>query len=258
MPDYFQHLQNLLELNDQETLITVTVIFLAAVVRGFSGFALSALIMASLSLIIPPISLIPVCFVLEMVAGLLMIKNGVMQADKRIAWGLAAAGAIGTPVGLYITAHVPADVSRLLALSVILLLALMQLLKHSPPFLATRSGLYIAGLVSGIVSGVASVGGMAAALYVLSQKASAPRIRATLVMYLFLSMFVGSIWLALGGLLNALAITRALTLAPLTIAGVLLGSVFFRPSLESAYKRFCLVLLIALAAAGLLRVLLTP
>jgi hypothetical protein len=30
---------------------------------------------------------------------------------------------------------------------------------------------------------------------------------------------------------------------------------FFRPSLESAYKRFCLLLLMALAAGGLIRML---
>jgi uncharacterized membrane protein YfcA len=251
----FEYLQNLLELSAQETLIALSVVFIAGIVRGFSGFALSALIMAGLALIIPPISLIPICFILEAVAGLLMIKNGIALADKTIAWGLAVGSAIGTPVGLYITAHVSADISRLLALCVILSLALMQLFKQSPSFLATRSGLYITGIISGVVTGIANVGGMVVALYVLSQKAPAARMRATLVMYLFLGMFAGTVWLSVSGFLNSLAITRGLVLAPLTIAGVLLGTLFFRPSLELAYKRFCLVLLMALAAGGLIRML---
>jgi uncharacterized membrane protein YfcA len=250
-----EYLQNLLELSAQETLIAFSVVFIAGVIRGFSGFALSALTMTGLALIIPPISLIPICFILEAVAGLLMIKNGVMLADKAIAWGLAIGGAIGTPVGLYITAHVSADISRLLALCVILSLALMQLFKQSPSFLGTRPGLYITGIISGVVTGIASVGGMVVALYVLSQRAPAARMRATLVMYLFLSMFAGGFWLSLSGFLNSLSLARGLILAPVTIAGVLLGTLFFRPFLESAYKRFCLILLMALAAAGLIRLL---
>ena len=121
--------------------------------------------------------------------------------------------------------------------------------------MATRPGLYITGVVSGVVTGIASVGAMVVALYVLSQKAPAARMRATLVLYLFLGLFPSSIWLLLSGFLNSLAITRGLILAPLAVAGVLLGSMFFRPSLESAYKRFCLVLLIVLASIGLIRLL---
>ena len=249
------YLQNLLQLSAQETLITVCVIFLAGVVRGFAGFALSALTMASLALIIPPISLIPICFILESFASLLMIKNGIKLADKGIAWGLAIGGAIGIPLGLYTTAHVPLEISRLLALCLILILALMQLFKSSPAFLATRPGLYITGVLTGFATGIASLGGMVVALYVLSQKAPPARMRATLVMYLFLGMFSSLIWLSISGFLNSLAITRGLALAPLALAGVLIGTRFFVPSLESAYKRFCLLLLIGLAASGLVRLI---
>jgi len=185
----------------------------------------------------------------------LMIKTGVKNADKSVAWALAIGGIVGTPFGLYITAHVSADTSRLLALCVILSLTLLQLFKQSPTFLATRAGLYITGIVSGVVSGIANVGAMVVALYVLSQNAPAARMRATLVMYLFIGIFSSAVLLTLSGFLNSLAITRGLTLAPLTIAGVWLGTLFFRPSMESAYKRFCLLLLIALASVGLIRML---
>jgi uncharacterized membrane protein YfcA len=250
-----EYLEKSLELSGQEVLIVVSVVFIAGIVRGFSGFALSALVMAGLALIIPPISLIPICFLLEMAAGILMIKNGVQNANKKVAWGLAIGAAIGTPVGLFVTSQVPPDISRLLALGVILTLAVLQLFKQSPDFLATRPGLYISGLVAGVANGIGSVGAMVVALYVLSQKAPAPQMRATLVMYLFISMLASGVWLALSGILDSLALTRGLVLAPMAIAGVLLGSLLFRPSLEAFYKRFCMVLLIALAVVGLLRLL---
>lgn len=250
-----EYLQNLLELSSQEVIITFTVVFFAGVVRGFSGFALSALIMAGLALIIAPSSLFIICFMLELAASLLMVRKGFKEADMRIAWGLALAGGVGIPFGLYVTASVSPEVSKMLALAVILILAVLQLLNKSPAFLAKPSGLYASGLVTGFATGIASVGGMVVALYVLSQNAPAARMRATLVMFLFLNLFIWLFWLILGGYATPLSLTRAVVLAPVAMIGIYLGTLLFRPSLESFYKRFCLWLLMALAAQGLWRLL---
>ena len=114
----------------------------------------------------------------------------------------------------------------------------------------------MAGFTAGIATGLAGVGGMVVALYVLAQQAPAARMRASLVMYLFLIMFSSAFWLSVSGVLDMLAVKRALVFAPLVIVGVLLGTVLFRPSLEQFYKRFCLTLLMALALAGLVRLVL--
>jgi len=250
------YLQNTLMLSPLELTVSVAVVFVAGMVRGFAGFGLSALVMAGLALIIPPVSLIPVCFMLEGTASMIMIRGGFKNADRKIAYGLAIGSAIGVPFGLLTTMNVSVDTSRLLALSLILVLAFLQLVKKSPAFLATRPGLYITGLVAGFATGIASVGGMVVALYVLAQQAPAARMRASLVLFLFLGLFTSVIWLSLSGMLDALAIKRASFLVPVVIAGVLTGSYLFRPSLEGLYKRFCLVLLIGLAITGLLRQLL--
>lgn len=248
-------LQNLLLLSQSELIVLSAVVLLAALVRGFAGFGLSALIMAGAALIIPPVTLIPVCFTLEAVASALMIRGGFRQADKATGWGLAIGSAVGLPIGLMATVNVPVDTSRFLALLLILVLAALQLYKASPAFLATRAGLYSAGLASGIATGLASVGGMVVALYILAQNAEPARMRATLILYLFLSMFSFGLMLLLSGLLNELAFLRALFLVPVTVAGVLLGRFLFRPSLESIYKRFCLFLVMALALIGLARMI---
>jgi len=135
----------------------------------------------------------------------------------------------------------------------IVLLALMQLLRKSPAFLGTKPGLYAAGLTAGIAGGLAGVAGMVVALFVLAQNAAPAVMRASLVMYLFLGIFSSVFWLTLSGLLDSLAITRGLFLAPVAIIGVMIGTHLFRPSLEVFYKRFCLGLLIFVAVAGLLR-----
>lgn len=241
------------DLTPAELFICLGVILLAGLVRGFSGFALSALIMAGLVVIIPPIQLIPVCFILEAVASLLMIRGGIKDADMKIVWGLVIGSSIGAPIGLYATNVLPIENSKLVALCVLLILATAQLLSLQFKFLSTTLGLYLSGITAGIVTGLASIGGMVVALYVISQDIPARRIRASLVMYLFLGIITSSIYLYLYDMLTIIALKRALLFTPFVIAGVLVGSWIFRPSLETFYKRFCLFLLVGLASLGLVR-----
>lgn len=253
----FENLQSVLELSSGELTLSAAVVLLAAMVRGFAGFGLSALIMAGLALVIPPVTLIPVCIVLEAVASMMMIRGGLKMADRRIAWGLAIGSALGMPAGLMATMSLPPDLSRSIALTLILLLAVLQWFRQSPAFLATTPGLYLSGFVAGVSTGLASVGGMVVALYVLAQKAPAARIRSSVVMYLFLGMFTSIVWLSVSGLLDTLALKRAVALAPLVVLGVIVGSFMFKPALQHFYKRFCLALLMTLAIAGLARLALS-
>lgn len=236
-----------------ELAFCVAAVFLAGVVRGFSGFALSALIMASVTVVLPPVSLIPVCFVLEAIASLIMFRGGLRDADRRVVAGLAIGAFVGTPLGLQATLHLPPDASRLVALALIVTLAALQLTGRSPAFLATRAGLYGSGLVAGIATGLASVGGMVVALYVLAGGAPPARMRASLVLFLFVGMFTSGTWLLGTGVLDRLALSRGLVLAPPVVVGVLVGSWLFRPALQGVYRRFCLTLLIGLGLAGLIR-----
>jgi len=248
-------LANMTELAPGELILCTGAIFVAAIVRGFAGFALSALIMASVVTILPPVELIPVCFLLEATASLMMFRGGMKEADMRIVWGLAISSAVGSPIGLYATTTLPVDTSKLIALTLLIVLAALQLFKVRIPLLATRPGLYFSGLTAGIATGLASIGGMVVALYVLSQEKAARTMRASLVMFLAITMFTTLIYLLYYEVLDMMAARRGLVFAPVVIAGVLAGSWLFRPSLEGFYKRFCLILLLSLAGVSLVRAL---
>ena len=72
-----------------------------------------------------------------------------------------------------------------MALGVIIALASLQLARVRIPFLASNWGLYCSGWLAGVVTGLASVGGMVVALYVLAQRAQPRQMRASLVLFLF-------------------------------------------------------------------------
>ena len=248
-----EHIQSWMQLTSTQMVFCAGVVFVAGMVRGFSGFALSALFMASVALILPPIELIPICYILEAAASLIMFRGGLRDADMKIVWGLSIGNFIGFPMGLYATNALPVETSKLVVLCIILGLATAQLFRATPKFLARTSGLYASGVTAGVVTGLAHVGGMVVALYVIAREAPARTMRASLVMFLFIGMFTTLVYLLGFGVMNKLAITRGLMLAPFVTAGVLVGSAMFRPSLEAVYKKFCLGLLIVLASTGLLR-----
>lgn len=236
-----------------QTLLLLLIVFVAGLVRGFSGFALSALVMASAASFIAPVLLIPILWFQEMAASLLMARGGWRDADRMRAGLLVLGNWIGWPLGLWLTVTLPVATSSRIALVIILALAVLQLLKVNIPALASRTGAILTGVVAGIAAGVAHVGGMVVALYVLSQGNTARSMRGTLVLYLFVGSLGSLIYLISFGVMTVAAILGALILIPFTLLGVWLGTKLFVPKWEAYYKPFCLCLLIGLAAVSLLR-----
>jgi uncharacterized membrane protein YfcA len=240
-------------LTQENFVILLGLTVLAGIVRGFSGFALSAMVMATAIIILPPIELIPMLWWLEMSASLLMLKNGWAEADRPMAYGLVIAAMIGWPIGLWLTLSLPVETSKALALSVIVVLATTQLAKLKLTFLASKAGLYGTGIAAGIASGVAHVGGMVVAFYVLAANQPARVMRASLVLYLFLGSATSMVVLLLFGVMDFSGISRGLVFALPTMFGVLLGQRLFTERLSAYYRPFCLILLIGLASLGLIR-----
>ncbi len=244
---------SLLSLSENQFWIVALICLLAGIVRGFSGFAFSALVMASAALIIPPIELIPVCWWLELCAGLMMIRGGWKDADRRLAITLVVGSSLGLPLGLYLTTHVSVALSQAIALGCIATLAALLLGKIKLDFLANPKGHLGVGVCAGIATGLASIGGMVVALYVLVSQEPARQMRATLVVFLFLSGAISLLILIAYGVMDQRAALRGVILAIPATLGVYLGKKFFISKLEPFYRPFCLLLLIGLALTGLVR-----
>lgn len=247
----------LLNLTTAEIALLALICFGAGLVRGFSGFALSAVAMASAAFILPPIQLIPICWWLEIAASLLMARGGWQEADRKLVWTLVIMSALGTPIGLALTTTLDIEISKVIALGLIVTLAVLLLAKVKIPGLATRAGRYCTGLLAGIATGLASVGGMVIALYVLSSDRAAHKMRAALVLFLFLGSATSLAWHIIFGVMDTQAIIRGLIFSAPAIAGVWAGTRLFTPRFAPYYRPFCLTLLCALSAIGLARVALT-
>ncbi|MEZ5715820.1 MAG: sulfite exporter TauE/SafE family protein [Paracoccaceae bacterium] len=228
-------------------------VFLAGVVRGFTGFALSALIMAALVALIPPVQLIPVCMLLELAASALLIKGGLGDADRTMALRLQTGALLGVPLGLWLTTTLPPDLSRRIALLLVLGLAGAQLLRLRLPVSRAALPTVATGIFSGLVTGLASIGGMVIALYALALSIPPRQMRGTLILIIFIGGALGLMWQTAFGMLTTTALARAALLAPPALAGVLIGRRLFTPAYERYYRPLTLTLLIALALFNLAR-----
>ncbi len=255
MTEIFAPLVELTHLSAGQLQFCFAAVLLASLVRGFSGFALSALIVTSTISVMPPVELLPVNLILEGVAGLLMVRGGIRDADKRIVIGLVIGSTIGVPIGLTLLLYLPVAMTKMLALGVILALALLLLANFRPRGLDSIPGLYISGVIAGIVTGIAGVGGMVVAIYALALGRPARVIRASLVMFLFASEITSAAYFYYYGIFTETAVWRGIMFTPMVIIGVLIGARYFSKANESFYRNFCLGLLIVLAVVGIIRAL---
>lgn len=245
----------LVALDEQVALIAIAAVFVAGIVRGFAGFALSAVTVAVLTPFIAPLELVPMCWFLEVAASLIMARGGFRDADRSMVVGLIVGSAIGVVIGLWVTGLLDPQLSKIVALILLLVLAALQLAKVRARFLATQPGLYAAGISAGLATGLAAIGGMVVALYVLAREAPARQMRGSLVLYLFGSEVAAGIALVVYGRMSEAVVARGLSLAVAAACGVLVGQALFTPRFEAFYKPVCLLLLIVLAFIGIIRLM---
>ena len=228
--------------------------FVAGIVRGFTGFALSAVVMALGAPFVAPLILIPLLWWQELTASALLVRGSLADADKRVVLILVLGQVIGLPIGLTITKSIPVETSQAVALTLLIGMSAILLMRVRFSYLASQPGLYIGGLVAGIATGLANIGGMVIALIVLVRAMEPRQMRATLVLYLIATSISSFVWLTSLGVMTSDLVKAALMLAPVTALGVLLGKALFVPRWEVHYRPICLGLLFILSALGLWRV----
>lgn len=227
--------------------IASSLVFLAAVVRGYSGFGFSLLAITALSLLFPPASIIPAIFLLEIVASLHLLP-GIWRDIHWRSIGLLGAGALlGMPVGVYALAHVP-PAPMTLALAVFVLGASLLLwrgfmLRRMPTAPATLG----VGAAAGLANGAFGIGGPPVILFYFASPAGHAAGRASLITYFMLTDLAGLVFLAREGLVGRASAVMALAFLPALAAGVWLGARLFKTANPQRFRKIVLAILVALA-----------
>lgn len=222
-------------------------IFLAAIVRGYSGFGFSLLAITSISLVLPPVQIVPSIFLMEVVASLRLLPEVWREVHWRALSWLFAGCCLGTPFGVYALAHAPAAPMTLalavFVLSAALLLARGYQMKRMPgPFVALG-----AGTASGLCNGGFGMGGPPVVLFFFGSPTGAAAGRASLIAFFFLTDLLGLAWQGWNGLITPATLWHGALFLPPLIAGVWLGNRSFKHADPVMVRRWILRLLMMLA-----------
>jgi len=225
----------------------VACVFGAAVVRGYGGFGFAMFAIVPLSLVLPPTQIIPSIFVMDIAAGLHLLPGVWRDIHWRALLWLTIGCLVGTPIGVYALAHVPAP-PLTLALAVFVLAAALLLaqgyaLKSIPGPAAT----FATGTASGLCGGSFGMSGPPVILFFFSSPAGAAAGRASLIAFFLITDAIGLVFLSWDGLLSAASVWRALLFMPALVAGVWLGNRGFVKADVANFRRWVLRLLMLLA-----------
>lgn len=204
-------------------------VLFASVLRGFTGFGFGLAAVPLLALVLPPAEVVPLVVTLQVIIGVGGLRAAWADCDWRAVRLLLPGLIIGVPIGLVILTQLPANPVRLvigaiIAFSVWLIHRGVRL-PPNPSWLVSGG----VGLVSGIISGLASMGGPPVVVYLLAIGHSAIRMRATTIVYFMLSGVVSFVPMAARGLITRDILIWSAASLPVLFGGSRLGTwAFFR------------------------------
>jgi len=231
----------------------IVVCFLAAVVRGYSGFGFSALLVLSTTWVLPPIMAVPIILMLELVASIQLLPSVWAHIHWPRLFRLLLASAISIPIGIMGLTVLDENITRLLISFFILMVSVILLRGYSFNRFDSLALDLGTGFISGALNGIASMGGLVVAVVFLSLQLEAIVIRATLVALFFATDLYASAIAWSFGLIDQQLLYITLFLTPSLFLGVRIGSYWFKKSSGTSFKRVTLIILISLSCIGFAR-----
>jgi uncharacterized membrane protein YfcA len=228
-------------------------VFFAAIVRGYSGFGFSLLAITSISLVLPPVQIVPSIFLMEVAASVHLLPQVWRDIHWRALLWLVLGCCVGTPVGVYALAHAPTAPMTLALALFVLAAALLLARGFQTHRLPGRASTFATGAASGLFNGGFGMGGPPVVLFFFSSPTGAAAGRASLIAYFLMTDLMGLVWQAWEGLLTVASAWHALVFLPPLISGVRLGNRGFKQADPVAVRQWILRILMLLAVLAGIR-----
>lgn len=244
---------NLLGLDLFSLIVTLISVFVAGIIRGYSGFGFAMVAVTSISLVLPPVQVVPIVLILEVLASVKLIPQVWRKIDWHSLRWLLPGSLLATPVGVYLLANLPAKPMRISISLLVLVAAILLLYGWAWRRMPGRPLILATGAACGILNGAAAIGGPPVILFYLSSPVAVTVSRASIIAYFLgidgMSLLIASIH---GLTTSKTLLMIAICLFPL-YSGITVGSKMFIKTDKESFRHHVLVLLIILSVAGLLR-----
>lgn len=223
----------------------------AGLARGFSGFGAGLIFIPLAGMVAGPRIASPLLLVIDMLGAIGTVPEALRRSHKRPVLMMAAAAMIAIPGGTAVLLHADPVAVRW-AVGVIVLVLLAVLIRGRLKTGADRTSLLLAtGGLSGILSGLAQIGGPPIVVYWLGSERSPAEIRANVMFFFLLTGLTSLVVYGMGGLLGRDVLFLALFATPSYAIGVWIGTRLFRLADALFFRRVSMILIAAAAVLGL-------
>jgi uncharacterized membrane protein YfcA len=228
-------------------ILTMVGVLAASVLRGFTGFGFGLAAVPLLSLALPPTQVVPLVVTLQVIIGVAGLRAAAKECDWRAVGLLLPGLVVGIPIGLLILIELPANPVRLV-IGAIIVFSVWLIYRGArlPPNPSRRISFGV-GLASGVISGLASMGGPPVIVYLLAVGHSPARMRATAIVYFMLSGCISLIPMAMRGLITQDILVWAVASLPVLFGGSRVGTWAFFKAKPRHHRIVALATLSALA-----------
>jgi uncharacterized membrane protein YfcA len=228
-------------------LIAVFGVFAAALLRGFTGFGFGLAAVPLLSLALPPAKVVPFVVMLQVIVGVVGLRPAWRSCDWRAVRGLSPGLVLGIPIGVAILTAFRADAVRfviggVILASVLLLWRGFRLPPRPSPVLTAA-----VGLVAGVMSGLASMGGPPIVVYLIALSHRVTVVRSSSIVYFMFAALLSLLLMVWKGLIDREILLWSLASVPVLIAGNYAGNWGFSRSAPHHHRITALVTLSVLA-----------
>ena len=241
------------DLNASSLLYSLVAVLAGAYLKGYTGFGASMLWMTSLSLVLPPLQVVPMVLMFEVVTSIALLP----QIWRDVRWRSIALLLLGTwaatPIGIQVLASLPATPIRI-ALAVVVLIAAILILRgfalSKEPGRPATVGV---GLMAGVLNGSMGIVGPPVILFYFSSPIGVVAGRASIITYFIGTDSVATAMFAAEGLIDASVLWRTAVFLPILIVGVVVGNRGFLKTDPESFKRVALFVLMALSVLLVVR-----
>ena len=236
-----------------EWVLGAVIVAAASFVHGLAGFGIGLVSLAFLPFVMSPVTAVVLMTIYTVVFSLGMLVPLRREVEVRALVLLGAGTVLGTPIGVWTLAALPATVlTRLIGLALIGIVAL-EWLGFYPERLGGRRWALGAGVMAGVAGGAVGTPGPPVILYTASQGWSPRGVKATLQAFFLVNQAVilAGYWWA--GLLTA-EVGRATVVffAPAAVA-LVLGIALFNRVDQPRFRRIVFAVLFVSGVVLLVR-----
>ena len=243
-----------LDLSVIEIFLILLVVLAASIIRGFNGFGFSATCISLISFILPTIEIVPIILIIEVLVSIFMIPYIWNNIDWKFVLQILIGISIGSPIGLYLLKFLSPSITHLSICGIIIFFVILQLRGYFNKKINNLPTKISAGIISGIINGLGTLGGMPISLFLLITRVKPIIIRGSLAAIFFIAdiyVFNLSIYV---GIVDSTVFFRVLPLVFVLPIGIFIGNKLFVKSKEETYRKTVFYFLIIISIIGIIKV----